>query len=413
MTFKKLAASIAIASAAAFAQAYEYKADETTYPVIFAHGLFGFDDIAGLNYFGEDLWGTFVGDSCAFLEMDGCNEWIARGQQTNNKAERFQSTSMQSSEVRGAMMYDNVMSFLATTGYNKINLVGHSQGGFDIRKVAHLLKATAVNGAPAGQVKVGAMISISSPHRGTSYARTIYDQWSRDENNVFCGILPPLPDGKDACWSFARIVADNLFDFVNGADISGNSLVDAGLQLIYDDYEPNDGKVTGAKAFNNNWPSEGVAGYVGSIVTGQDDAGLSPILAVLGVFLTHNADGDGYCIDDCDGDGAAGKGDGSVFDMDDDGLVPINSQQMGYRLKYTKDDCAGIGCIFGDPLDTITEVASTGYVADINHPNEVQMTSHDGQLNQDHMDVVVLGPDTLDEKELYAAIFDFIEAKGY
>jgi len=131
------------------------------------------------------------------------------------------------------------------------------------------------------------------------------------------------------------------------------------------------------------------------------------------VFLTHNADGDGYCIDDCDGDGAAGKGDGSVFDMDDDGLVPINSQQMGYRLKYTKDDCAGIGCIFGDPLDTITEVASTGYVADINHPNEVQMTSHDGQLNQDHMDVVVLGPDTLDEKELYAAIFDFIEAKGY
>jgi pimeloyl-ACP methyl ester carboxylesterase len=417
MTWKKIAATIALASASftvsTHANALEYKADETEYPVIFAHGLFGWDSLAGYNYFGEDLWGTFIGDACSFMELNGCNDWIAHGQQTNDKAERFQVSSMRNSEHRGAELFDHVQSFLATTGYTKVNLVGHSQGGYDIRKAAHLLKASALNGVPAGEIKVGAMISISTPHRGTGYAQSIYDQWARNEENLFCGILPPLPDGKDACWSFARVLADNLFDFLNGPEIEGNSLVDAGMQLIYDDYEPDDGIITGMKAFNQNYPSEGVAGYVGSIVTGQDNLKLSPLMAGLGIFLTYNADGDGYCVDDCDGDGAAGQGDGTTFDMDDDGLVPINSQQMGYRLQYNPDDCAGLFCVFGNPLDTITEVASTGYVADLNNPSAIQMTSHEGRLNQDHMDVISIGPDDLDEEEFYAAIFDFIESKGY
>ncbi len=418
LNLKKIASCIALATAASFtistqAQAYEYKADETRYPVVFAHGLFGFDSLLTFNYFGEDLWGNFVGDACSFMELNGCNDWIAKGQQSHNKAVAFQSTSMQSSEIRGAQLFNYVQSFMATTGYQKVNFVGHSQGGYDIRKAAHLLKATSINGVPAGEKKVGAMISISSPHRGTGYAKTIYDQWARNENNVFCGILPPLPDGKDACWAFARIVADNLFNFLNGSNVPGNSLVDAGMQLIYDDYEPLDGKTTGVKAFNQNWPSEGAAGYVGSFITGQDNYKLSPIMALLGVFLTYNADGDGYCVGDCDNDGAAGKGDGNTFDMDDDGLVPINSQQMGYRLKYNPKDCAGFLCMFGNPLDTITEVSSTGYVADLNNPSAIQMTSHEAVLDQDHMDVTFLGPDDLDEEEFYAAIFDFIHAKGF
>lgn len=418
MKIRKLAATVALASAASLsfstqANAIEYKSDETKYPVIFAHGLFGWDSLAGYNYFGEDLWGTFVGDSCAFMELDGCNDRIARGQQSNDKAERFQVYSMQSSEQRGSELFDHVQSFMATTGYKKVNLVGHSQGGYDIRKVAHLLKQNNINGVPAGTDKVGAMISISSPHRGTGYAKVIYDQYARNENNVFCGLLPALPNGKDPCWSLARVLADNLFDFLNGPDIKGNDLVAAGLQLIYDDYEPNDGVVTGIKAFNENYPSEGVAGYVGSIVTGQDDLKLNPIMLALGAFLTYNADGDGYCVDDCDNDGAAGKGDGSVFDNDDDGLVPINSQQMGYRLQYKEDECAGLFCMFGNPLDTLSEVKSTGYVADLNNPSAIQMTSHAGKLDKDHMDVISIGPDNLDEEEFYAAIFDFIESKGY
>ena len=41
------------------------------------------------------------------------------------------------------------------------------------------------------------------------------------------------------------------------------------------------------------------------------------------------------------------------------------------------------------------------------------MTSHDGVMRQDHLDVISLGPDTLDEEELYAGLFDYIHQVGY
>lgn len=417
MTLKKLALSLAFVSTVALSStstnAHEYTADETQYPVVFAHGMAGWDSIAGYHYFGEDGWGTFVGDACSFIELNGCNDWIAYGQQSNDKAEAFQVTSLHNSEVRGEELYNHLQSFMATTGYTKVNLVGHSQGGFDIRKAAHRLKSTAINGVAAGTPKVGAMISISSPHRGSPYAKKLLDQLTRDENNVFCGSLPPLPDGTDPCFYAIQQIADLLYDFATGASTTENDVIAGGLQLIYDDYDANDGVTTGAKVFNENYGSEGVAGYVGSIVTGQDDGNVTPLFSVLHAFISFNADGDGYCTDDCNNSGAAGQGDGSTYDMDDDGLVGINSQQMGYRLQYNPDDCAGFLCLLGNPLDTFTQVSSTGYVADINYPSATQMTSHDGKLSQDHLDVISLGPDTLDEEEFYAAIFDYIEAQGF
>ena len=129
--------------------------------------------------------------------------------------------------------------------------------------------------------------------------------------------------------------------------------------------------------------------------------------------------GEDGCTGDCDNDGAAGQGDGSVYDMDDDGLVGINSQQMGYRLKYTANDWECTSKILGvcmasrDPLDTFSEVSSTGYVGDLNAPTSTQMNSHDGKLSQDHLDVMSIGPDSLDEEEFYAGLFQHIYNKGY
>lgn len=288
-----------------------------------------------------------------------------------------------------------------------VNLVGHSQGGMDIRKVAHRLKAY------YGTVKVGAMISISSPHRGSPYAKKILDLYARNQNNVFCGALPANPDGTDPCLSAIANISNVLFNFATGGSTAGNDIIAAGTQLVYEDYDANDGKITGAKAFNQNYNVTGVAQYVGSVVTGQDDANLMPLLSGLGLIINFNADGDGYCLNDCDNDGAAGMGNGIVRDNDDDGLVGINSQQMGYRLKYVENDftCAWYGC--WDPLDKMQEVSATGYVGDINAPNSTQMTSHEGQLYQDHLDVVSLGPDTFDEHEFYASMFNYIASKGF
>ena len=55
-------------------------AARTTYPVVFAHGMGGFDNLLGFDYWGDD-YGTFVGDPCdAFLEVY-CNGDIDSGQQ--------------------------------------------------------------------------------------------------------------------------------------------------------------------------------------------------------------------------------------------------------------------------------------------------------------------------------------------
>lgn len=403
---KKLLASItlaALASALPLTASAE-DAKVTRYPVVFAHGMAGWDSLAGFSYFGNDS-GAFVGDSCQFLEINGCNNWI-QGSQTP-KTEAFQVSSMQSSEVRGNQLYDQVRGFMATTGASMVNLVGHSQGGFDIRKVAHRLKAY------YGTPRVAAMISISSPHRGTPYAKKILDLYARNENNVFCGALPANADGSDPCLSAIVNIGDVLFDALNGANAAGNDVIAGGTQLVYEDFDANDGKITGARAFNANYNVSGVASYVASIITGQDDGNVMPLLWALGTVINFNADGDGFCVNDCDNDGAAGLGDGVVRDQDDDGLVGTNSQQMGVRLAYNANDwtCKWYGC--WDPLDTFSEVGSTGYVSDINNPSSVQMTSHDGQVYQDHLDVVSLGPDTFDEEEFYAGLMNYIALKGY
>lgn len=80
----------------------------------------------------------------------------------------------------------------------------------------------------------------------------------------------------------------------------------------------------------------------------------------------------------------------------------INSQQMGYRLKHNSCTLC---------LDYITQDSTTGNVTNLNAPTSTQMTSASSVINQDHLDVVGVPPDTFDEMEFYAAIFNFIAAK--
>lgn len=114
---------------------------------------------------------------------------------------------------------------------------------------------------------------------------------------------------------------------------------------------------------------------------------------------------------DCDNDGVAGSGDGEFEDTDDDGLVGINSQQMGYRLTYaTKKSWFTTTTYF-------KEDPTTGYVADLNNPTEVQETSYSSVLPYDHLDVCGLGiipyvvADDFDEMQFYADLIDYIADK--
>jgi triacylglycerol lipase len=341
-------------------------AAKTTYPVVFAHGMSGFDDILGYDYWGDD-YGTFVGDACDEYAEAYCNEDLDVGQ----KSFVAQVQPFQSSEVRGLDLANDVESFMATAGASYVNLVGHSQGGIDLRKAARVLRER------KGYTAVKVAISVSSPHRGSPVAKYILD------------LGPGVTSVIDA---LARYYGDIIYQ-------PGNDGYAGAKQLVYNDYSATDGKTTGMKAFNTAYPvSATYATRYASLITAQNGGNVNPALYLLSEYF-FDIDGDGYCVDDCENDGAGGKGDGVRNEEDDDGLVGINSQQMGYRLKYTE-------YAFG--FDYIGTDSTLGNVTSLNAPTSAQMTSMSSVIIQDHLDVVGVGPDTFDEPEFYAAIIDYI-----
>ncbi|MDX1458200.1 MAG: acetyltransferase [Marinobacter sp.] len=344
-------------------------ADLTQYPIVFAHGMAGFDDILGYDYWGDD-YGVFVLDPCDEWFETSCNGDI----HDNQKSYVSSVTPFESSEVRGAQLADNIESYMASTGATHINLVGHSQGGIDMRKAARLLYER------KGYRVVQSMISLSSPHRGSPVAKVILDNYGSE---------------------VVAMLANYYGNVVYG---EGNDAIAGAKQLVYDDYDANDGVITGMKAFNEKYPaSTTYAKDIASLITAQNGSSVNPALWLLSNGI-HNIDGDGYCNGDCNGDGAAGQGDGDPTNRDDDGLVGINSQQMGHRLEYEE--------IFGF-LDQVQLRTDHGYVGNLNNvPLEKQMTSRQYVINQDHVDVIGVGPDTFDEMEFYAAITDYIADQG-
>lgn len=88
---------------------------ETRYPIILVHGLFGFDQLLGIDYFYK------VPQA---LQAGGAKVFVA------------QVSATHSSELRGEQLLSQVRQILALTGAEKVNLIGHSHGGPTTRYVA-------------------------------------------------------------------------------------------------------------------------------------------------------------------------------------------------------------------------------------------------------------------------------------
>jgi len=115
------------------------------YPVVLCHGFFGFEKFAGLDaitYFykvKEEL--AKNGETLVFTpEVDPFND----------------------STYRGAQLQGEIEKILAQTGHEKVNLIGHSQGGLDARVVAHDRPDL-----------VASVTTIATPHQGTPIADVI------------------------------------------------------------------------------------------------------------------------------------------------------------------------------------------------------------------------------------------------
>lgn len=346
-------------------------ANKTVYPIVFAHGMGGFDDILGYDYWGDD-YGVFVLDPCdGFLEVS-CNGDINTGQ----KSFVASVTPLQSSEQRGYELYQDILGYMASSGAAYVNIVGHSQGGVDLRKAAKLLYTNKARNV----VKYG--ISLSSPHRGSPIAKYVLDL-------------------KPGVSSVLSALANYYGSIVYGA---GNDANAALKQFVYNDYSSTDGVTTGMKTYNTTYPNSTT--YIvrsRSMITAQQGLDMNPALYLVQQGFM-NIDGDGYATTDADNDGAEGIGDGNKSDTDDDGLVGINSAQMGYRLEH-------VGC--WPCLDYVYERTGTGNCTSLNAPTSTMMTSHSYVIPQDHIDIIGVGPDTFDEMEFYAALTDYIADSGF
>ncbi|MFA6033731.1 MAG: triacylglycerol lipase, partial [Myxococcota bacterium] len=112
----------------------------TRYPIVFAHGFSGFKNIGPIDYW-YNVLGTFgpQGYDLHVAVVDAYNSVPKRGPQL-------------------AAVIDGV---LASTWANKVNIVGHSQGGLDSRYVISALGYAD---------RVGMLATLASPHHGTAIA---------------------------------------------------------------------------------------------------------------------------------------------------------------------------------------------------------------------------------------------------
>lgn len=111
------------------------------FPLVLAHGFAGFDKIGPLGYFGE------APDA---LRAAGFAVYVTA-------VPPMASTE----DVRAPTLAHEVGCIAQESGATRVNLVGHSQGGLDVRWVA---------ASPATTALVASVTTISSPHRGVVLA---------------------------------------------------------------------------------------------------------------------------------------------------------------------------------------------------------------------------------------------------
>jgi len=112
---------------------------KTKYPIVLEHGLGGFDELFGVY----EYW---FGITDA-LQDGGATVFTTTVSQLN------------STEARGEQLIDQVETITALTGKPKVNLIGHSHGGLDVRYVAAVRPDL-----------VASVSSVATPHKGAALA---------------------------------------------------------------------------------------------------------------------------------------------------------------------------------------------------------------------------------------------------
>lgn len=115
---------------------------QTKYPIILAHGMFGWDKMAGLI----DYWYQIP-------------QTLSKG---GSKVYTTQVGGLESSEARGEQLRSQVDTILAISGAQKINLIGHSHGGHSVRYVGATMPT-----------RIASVSTVGTPAQGSPVADLI------------------------------------------------------------------------------------------------------------------------------------------------------------------------------------------------------------------------------------------------
>jgi triacylglycerol lipase len=117
---------------------------KTKYPIVLCHGMAGFDSLFGvMDYF------------------NGIQEALTSG---GARVYITHVPPFNSTEERGEALLEQVEDIIAVSGASKVNLIGHSHGGLDVRYVA----------ATRPEL-VASVTSVGSPHQGAELADYLRD----------------------------------------------------------------------------------------------------------------------------------------------------------------------------------------------------------------------------------------------
>lgn len=146
---------------------------ETKYPIVLTHGLFGFDNLIGIEY-----WHKVPEE----LSKDGATVFVTAVSAAN------------SPEIRGEQLIPQIERILAISGAEKVNIIGHSHGGPTIRYVASVRPDL-----------IASVTSIGGVNKGTLVADTLSK--ASEDSSEFGSILEGLGNALA-----------NVIDFVAGTD---------------------------------------------------------------------------------------------------------------------------------------------------------------------------------------------------
>lgn len=267
------------------------------YPIVLAHGFFGFDSFAGLDFL------TYFFEVKDTLAAEG-------------ELEVFTPTvdPFNDSATRSAQLERQVQAILASTGAAKVNLIAHSQGGLDARLLASRHPEW-----------IAAVITVSTPHRGTSVSDLISGGLSDPKARAAVDAIVDLAAPSiwpDATRQSSITTALAQFETTRMADFNARVLDQPGVRYF---------SVAGRSALRRMPETcETSNAARPTFIKDFDDTvdPLSPTLNATEFIISPN-----------------------VLDpVGNDGLVPVSSAKWGTFL----------GCVPADHLDEVGQIGGLG-----------------------------------------------------